>query len=155
MPKTKNEKDTKAKDAKTTETKTKEPKETKTKDNGLSEKALSALNALKAGLEAEYAELVPQIDFIRAIREELPEDGFVVGESTQLFRFTTEVKNNFSYQERVELVETLWRVIYADGKADEYESQLMRRICGLIYVTDRDSGLARKRVRSHADAKDR
>jgi uncharacterized tellurite resistance protein B-like protein len=78
-----------------------------------------------------------------------------VDNSTQLFRFTTEVKNNFSYQERVELVETLWRVIYADGKADEYESQLMRRIGGLIYVTDRDSGLARKRVRSEADTKDR
>ena len=77
-----------------------------------------------------------------------------VGNSTQLFRFTTEVKNNFSYQERVELVETLWRVIYADGKADEYETQLMRRIGGLIYVTDRDSGLARKRVRSQADTRD-
>ncbi len=72
----------------------------------------------------------------------------VAGNSTQLFRFTTSVKNKFSYQERVELVETLWEVIYADGKADPYEQQLMRRIGGLIYVTDRDSGLARRRVRN-------
>ena len=42
------------------------------------------LNALKAGLEREYAALVPQMGYIDVIREELPEDGFVVGESTQL-----------------------------------------------------------------------
>lgn len=69
-----------------------------------------------------------------------------VGKSTQLFGFTSAIKNRFSYEERVELVETLWAVIYADGKADAYEQQLMRRIGGLIYVTDRDRGLARRRV---------
>ena len=69
-----------------------------------------------------------------------------VGNTTQLFGFTTAIKNNFSYEERVELIETLWEVVHADGTVDEYESQLMRRIGGLIYVTDRDRGLARKRV---------
>lgn len=69
-----------------------------------------------------------------------------VGKATQLFGFTSAIKNNFSYEERVGLVETLWEVVYADGKADPYEQQLMRRIGGLIYVTDRDRGLARKRV---------
>ena len=69
-----------------------------------------------------------------------------VGAATQLFGFTSAVKNRFSYEERVELVEALWEVVYADGKADAYEQQLMRRIGGLIYVTDRDRGLARKRV---------
>lgn len=70
----------------------------------------------------------------------------VAGSATQLFGFTSAIKNGFSYEERVELVETLWEVVYADGKADAYEQQLMRRIGGLIYVTDRDRGLARKRV---------
>jgi acetolactate synthase-1/2/3 large subunit len=42
------------------------------------------LNTLKTGLQDEYDALVPQADFIKAIRAELPEDGFVVGESTQL-----------------------------------------------------------------------
>ena len=85
----------------------------------------------------------------RGLRDEIRDAAeTVAGNSTQLFGFTTAVKNNFSYQERVELVETLWEVIYADGKADAYEQQLMRRIGGLIYVTDRDSGLARRRVRN-------
>ena len=42
------------------------------------------LNALKAGLEKEYDALSPQIEYIRVIRDELPDDGYVVGESTQL-----------------------------------------------------------------------
>jgi uncharacterized tellurite resistance protein B-like protein len=66
--------------------------------------------------------------------------------SIQLHGFTHAVKNGFSYDERVELIEMLWEVVYADGKLDEFESQLMRRIGGLIYVDDRDRGMARKRV---------
>ena len=66
--------------------------------------------------------------------------------STQIFRFTQIIKNGLNYEERVRLVETLWEVVYADGRADPYEQQLMRRIAGLIYVTDRDSGQARRRV---------
>jgi uncharacterized tellurite resistance protein B-like protein len=69
-----------------------------------------------------------------------------VDESVQLLGFTRAIKDNFSYEERVELIEMLWEVVYADGKVDEFESQIMRRIGGLIYVTDRDSGIARKRV---------
>lgn len=69
-----------------------------------------------------------------------------VEDATQLFRFTSAVKDNFSYDERVALIETLWEVVYADGEADAYENQLMRRIGGLVYVTDRDRGLARRRV---------
>ena len=69
-----------------------------------------------------------------------------VGNTTQLFGFTSTIKNNFSYEERVELIETLWEVVYADGAADAYENQIMRSVGGLIHVTDRDRGLARKRV---------
>ena len=67
-------------------------------------------------------------------------------QSIQLHGFTHAVKNGFSYDERVGLIEMLWEVVYADGKLDEFESQLMRRIGGLIYVDDRDRGMARKRV---------
>lgn len=67
--------------------------------------------------------------------------------STQLYAFTSAIKNGFSYDERVALMESLWEVAYADGTADPFEDQLMRRIGGLINVTDRDRGLARKRAR--------
>ncbi|MEE2969592.1 MAG: TerB family tellurite resistance protein [Pseudomonadota bacterium] len=72
-------------------------------------------------------------------------------ESVQLLGFTRAVKDKFSYEERVELLEMLWEVVYADGEVDEFESQLMRRIGGLIYVTDRDRGIARKRVLERLD----
>ncbi len=67
-------------------------------------------------------------------------------ESVNLHRFTSLVKNNWSEDERIGLIELLWEVAYADGKIQSYEDHLVRRVAGLIYVTDRDRGEARKRV---------
>ncbi len=71
-----------------------------------------------------------------------------VGEASQLLGFTRAIKDGFSYEERVQLLESLWEVVYADGVLDAFESTLMRRIGGLLYVEDRDRGLARQRVRA-------
>lgn len=67
-------------------------------------------------------------------------------ESVNLHRFTSAVKDNWSEADRIGLVELLWEVAYADGKIHAYEDHLIRRVAGLIYVTDRDRGEARKRV---------
>ena len=61
-------------------------------------------------------------------------------ESAELYHFTRIVN------ERVELIEMLWEVAYADGVLDEYEDSLLRRVGGLIYVPDRERGEARQRV---------
>ena len=66
--------------------------------------------------------------------------------SVQLYAFTSAISSGFTYDERVELMQTLWQVVLADGHVDPHEDQLLRRIAGLIYVTDRDRGLARKRA---------
>ena len=66
--------------------------------------------------------------------------------SSQLFAFTREIKDAFDYEERVELMEMLWDVAYADDHLHHLESSLMRRLAGLLHVDDRDSGAARKRV---------
>ncbi|MEO0718352.1 MAG: GNAT family N-acetyltransferase [Pseudomonadota bacterium] len=66
-------------------------------------------------------------------------------------RFTAAVKNAMTYEERVELVESLWRVVLSDGERHEAEDALMRKIVGLIYVEDRDSALARRRALEAAD----
>lgn len=71
-----------------------------------------------------------------------------VAESHQLFRFTKAINDHFSPEQRVELMEMLWEVAYADGVIDAYEENLLRRIAGLIYVTDRDRGSTRNRVRA-------
>ena len=55
-------------------------------------------------------------------------------------------RQSFSPAERIDLMEMLWEVVYADGRLDEYEANLLRRIAGLIHVGDGDSGAARKRV---------
>ena len=71
----------------------------------------------------------------------------VQANSSQLVRFTKAVKDHYDEDERIELIEMLWEVVYADRILHEYESNLMRRIGGLIYVSDRDRGLAARRVR--------
>ncbi|MCE2509650.1 MAG: TerB family tellurite resistance protein [Alphaproteobacteria bacterium] len=63
-----------------------------------------------------------------------------------LHRFTKTVKDVLPHDERVELIEMLWEVVYADGKLDDFEANLLRRIGGLLYVSDQERGGARKRV---------
>jgi uncharacterized tellurite resistance protein B-like protein len=60
--------------------------------------------------------------------------------------FTRAVKDGFDHAERVQLIEMLWEVAYADRRLHDYEASLLRRVAGLLYVSDRDSGEARKRV---------
>lgn len=69
-----------------------------------------------------------------------------VDAAVQLLHFTRAIKDRFSHEERVEMVEMLWEVVYADGVLHDYEANLMRRIGGLLYVTDQERGAARKRV---------
>jgi uncharacterized tellurite resistance protein B-like protein len=71
-----------------------------------------------------------------------------VAGATQILPFTRVVKDSFGYDERVELMEMLWSVVYADGVVHDYEASLMRRVAGLIYVEDADSGAARKRAQA-------
>ena len=67
-------------------------------------------------------------------------------QTVQLHRFATLVNRRFTEEERVELIEMLWAVVYADGTLSAYEANLLRRIGGLLYVDDRDRGAARQRV---------
>ncbi len=66
--------------------------------------------------------------------------------ASDLYRFTSALNKRFSPEERLEIVELLWEVVYADGEAHHYETSLMRRLAGLLYLDDRDVGAARKRV---------
>ena len=69
-----------------------------------------------------------------------------VAASVQWHGFTSAIKDGFDHAERVALIEMLWEVAYADGRLHDYEASLLRRIAGLLYVSDRESGEARKRV---------
>jgi uncharacterized tellurite resistance protein B-like protein len=67
-------------------------------------------------------------------------------ETTQLHPYIRTVFEQMSPAERIELIEMLWEVAYADGVLDPEEDALIRRLGGLIYITDRERVLARQRV---------
>ncbi len=69
-----------------------------------------------------------------------------VRESPALYRFTRVINDTFSPNERVDVIEMLWEVAYVDGVLHDYEANLLRRVGGLIYVSDRDRGRARQRA---------
>ena len=57
--------------------------------------------------------------------------------SNQLLNFTNIIKQN-SFEVKKDIIEHLWKVIISDNTVDQYESNLMRRICGLIYFPDKE-----------------
>tara|TARA_B100001093_G_scaffold137528_1_gene130046 strand:- start:449 stop:835 length:387 start_codon:yes stop_codon:yes gene_type:complete len=59
--------------------------------------------------------------------------------SNQLINFTNIIKKN-STEVKSDIIEHLWKIIISDGSVDQYESNLMRRICGLIYFSDKMCG---------------
>ena len=68
-------------------------------------------------------------------------------ESVEWHGFTHAVKEATSPEERVGLIELLWEVVLADGQVHDYEASLIRRLCGLLYVSGRESAEARNRAR--------
>ena len=49
---------------------------------------------------------------------------------------------------RLKIVEILWKIIYSDDTSDNYESNLIRRICGLLYISDKESGDIKLKVKN-------
>ncbi|MBL6857796.1 MAG: TerB family tellurite resistance protein [Pelagibacteraceae bacterium] len=60
-------------------------------------------------------------------------------DSIQLFNFTSAIKKE-SLEIKTEVIEHLWKIIISDQSVDQYESSLIRRICGLIYFPDKLAG---------------
>lgn len=67
-------------------------------------------------------------------------------QSVQLYRFIRQVTDRFSPVERIGLIEMMWEVAYADGRLDPDEDALLRRVAGLVHVSDRERGEARLEV---------
>ena len=65
--------------------------------------------------------------------------------SNQLLSYTKIIKDS-SLKIKSEIVEQLWKILISDNNVDIYESNLMRRICGLIYFSDKESGEIKMRL---------
>ena len=67
--------------------------------------------------------------------------------SNQIVEFTREIKK-YSMKYRLKIIEVVWKIVYSDGISDSYEMNLIRRICGLLYVSDKDNGIIKNKVQS-------
>ncbi len=84
-------------------------------------------------------------DFIKSYikdtdaEEILKEAEEIEANSNQLLNFTNIIKKNTN-EFKSNIIQHLWKIIISDNAIDQYESNLMRRICGLIYFSDKQSG---------------
>ncbi len=66
--------------------------------------------------------------------------------SKSLHFYTSKINKEFSIEKKILLIETLWEIVLADGEVHDYESSLIRRLAGLLYVSDIAAGNAKKKV---------
>ena len=71
-----------------------------------------------------------------------------VSQATDYYQFTSLINRSFSPEEKVRVVELMWRVAFVDGKSDKYEDHLVRKIAGLLHVSHKDFIAAKHRARA-------
>jgi len=79
--------------------------------------------------------------------DKLISDAAIIEEnSNQILEFTKEVKNA-PESDKIRIVESLWRIIYSDNSADIYETNLMRRLTGLLYIDTKIMGDLKEKIK--------
>ena len=79
--------------------------------------------------------------------EKIINEGKIVEEnSNQILNFTREVKN-MDEKNKIEIIESLWQIIYSNKDADIYETNLMRRLAGLLYIDNKIMGDIKDRIK--------
>ena len=101
------------------------------KEEGIIKKAL-----IELGLEEER--LLNTIEEAKIIEEN----------SNQILEFTKEVKN-LSEKDKIKIIESLWSIIYSNNDADVYETNLMRRLAGLLYVDNKTMGDIKEKIKQN------
>ena len=81
-----------------------------------------------------------------AVELELQNSVKEINEPKSLHSFTSKLNKEFSNKKKDLLIETLWEIILSDGKVHEFESNLIRRLAGLLYISDVSCGNAKKRA---------
>jgi len=81
--------------------------------------------------------------------EKLISNAIVIEEnSNQILNFTREVKNSLE-SDKIRIIEALWKIIYSDNSADIYETNLMRRLAGLLYIDAKTMGDIKEKVKKN------
>ena len=94
-----------------------------------------------------------KLSLVNTFKEDLNEVNDVLDQainnknnSKSLHSYTSFINKNFTDEKKLYLIEALWEIVLSDGKLDDFESNLLRRLAGLLYISDVDSGNARKRA---------
>jgi uncharacterized tellurite resistance protein B-like protein len=120
-------------------------------------KGITALLVHVANIDEAYTDKEKKIikDFIASFsyndadtEEILSQAEKLESDSIQLLSFTNLIKKE-TLEIKTEVMEHLWKIIISDKSVDQYESSLMRRICGLIYFPDKLSGEIKLKISNH------
>ena len=98
------------------------------------------LNKIKMSLISVFAEDSKEVDVVleKAVKNK--------NNSKSLHHYTSYINKNFNDNKKILLIEALWEIVLSDGKIHDFESNLIRRLAGLLYISDVNSGNARKRA---------
>ena len=69
--------------------------------------------------------------------------------SNQILDFTKKIKNA-GYEFKIKIIETLWSIIYSNNEADMYETNLMRRLSGLLYIDNITMGTIKEKIKKNS-----
>ena len=100
----------------------------------------SELNKIKTSLVEIFNENPSEVNLViaEAVKNK--------NNSKSLHYYTSFINKNFADDKKLLLVETWWEIILSDGKIHDFESNLVRRLAGLLYISDVNSGNAKKRA---------
>ena len=83
------------------------------------------------------------------ISKTIEEAKIIEENSNQILDFTKEVKN-LPEQDKIKIVEALWSIIYSNNDADIYETNLMRRLAGLLYIDNKTMGDIKEKIKQNS-----
>jgi len=100
----------------------------------------SELKKIKFSLVNVFDEDLEEVDLVldEAIKNK--------NNSKSLHYYTSFINKNFDDDKKLLLIEALWEIVLSDGEIHDFESNLIRRLAGLLYISDVESGNARKRA---------
>ena len=100
----------------------------------------SEINKIKLSLVELFSEDLKEVEIV--LEEALKNKN----NSRSLHHYTSYINKNFSEDKKLLLIETLWEIVLSDGEIHDFEANLIRRLAGLLYISDVNSGNARKRA---------
>ena len=98
------------------------------------------LYKIKSSLISVFGEDPKEIDLVLEKAEKNKNN------SKSLHHYTSYINKNFDDKKKLLLIEALWEIVLSDGEIHDFESNLIRRLSGLLYISDVNSGNARKRA---------